>query len=137
MPTPNLQIILQSVIAVMNNLVSPATQVITLDFGNPTLPNAGVGGTTVFYDPYFSCLSGGSAVNLPAAKVFCIAIQNLSTTVNLQVTHTPFGGAASSVSYGPGGVCILFDPSEAGTGFSALTLTGAGSTVPAMVLAGV
>lgn len=137
MPTPNVQIILQSVIAVMNNLVSPAKQIITLDFGNPTLPNASTGGTAVFYDPYFQALAGGSVVSLPASPVFVIAVQNTSLTANLQVTHTPFGAAASTSLYGPGGVCILFDPSEAGGGFSALTLTGVGGTVPAIVLVGV
>jgi hypothetical protein len=137
MATSNVQVILQAVIAVMNNLVSPAVQVITLDFGNPTLPSAGSGGTAVFYDPYFQALVGGSAVSLPGSPVYAIAVQNLSTTANLQVTHTPQGAAASTALYGPGGVCILFDPSEAGGGFSALTLTGVGGTVPAMVLVGV
>jgi hypothetical protein len=137
MPTPNIQIILQSVIAVMNNLVSPQTQIITLDLGNPTLGNNVIGGTAVFYDPYFQALAGGSAVSLPAAKVFAIVVQNTSLTANLQVTHTPFGAASSTALYGPGGVCILFDPSEAGGGFSALTLTGVGGTVSAIVLVGV
>lgn len=137
MPTPNIQVILQTAVAVMNNLVSPQVQVVNLDLGNPTLPNAGVGGTAVFYDPYFQAPIAGANVALPAAKVSCIIVQNLSLTANLNVEVTPFGGVAQFVIYGPGGVCILFDPSEAGTGFSGLTLLGVGGIVPAMVLVAV
>jgi hypothetical protein len=136
-PTPNIQVILQTAVAVMNNLVSPQVQVVNLDLGNPTLPNAGVGGTAVFYDPYFQAIVAGSTVAMPAAKVFGIFVQNLSSTASLTVEVTPFGGVAQFVNYGPGGVCILFDPSEAGTGFSGLTLLGVGGTVPAMVLVAV
>jgi hypothetical protein len=136
-PTPNIQVILQTAVAVMNNLVSPQVQVVNLDLGNPTLPSAGVGGTSVFYDPYFQAPIAGATVALPATKVFCIIVQNLSLTAQLTVEVTPFGGVAQFVNYGPGGVCILFDPSEAGTGFSGLTLLGVGGIVPAMVLVAV
>lgn len=136
MATPNLQMILQGIFAVMNNQVSPAVQIITLDLGNPTLPSGATGGTSFFFDPCFQALAGGSVVTLPASPVFAIVVQNLSPTANLQVTHTPAGGAASSVTYGPGGVCILFDPSEAGTGFSDLSLMGVGGTVSAALLVG-
>lgn len=130
MATPNIQVILQGILVATNNLVSPAPYIANFDFQNPTL-NA----TSMFYDPFFQSLAGGSAVSLPAGKVFLVAVQNLSTTVNLTVTVTPFGGAASPIILGPAGVYVYFDPTETGQGISALTLTGAGSTVPAFVMA--
>lgn len=137
MPTPNIQIILQAIAAVTNNLLSNAPQIITFDFNSPTLPSGAGLGTGVYYEPYFQAASIGSAVSLPAASVFAILVQNLSLTANLTITYTPTGGAAASVTLGPSGMFILFDPSETGTGFSALTLTGVGGTVSAAVLVGV
>jgi hypothetical protein len=132
MPTPNVNLILQAVLAATNNLLSPAPQIATFNLGNPTL-----GATQFFYEPYFQALVGGSAVSLPATKIFAIIVQNLSPTAVLSVTHTPFGAAASTSTLGPNGVCIFFDPLETGGGFSALTLTGVGGTVPAAVLVAV
>jgi hypothetical protein len=131
MPTPNIQVVLQAILSATDNLISPPPYIANFDFGNPTL-----GATNIFFDPYFQALAGGSAVALPAAKVFLIAVKNQSATAVLTVTVTPFGGAASSVNLGVGGAYIVIDPAETGTGFSALTLTGVGGTVPAMVLAG-
>jgi len=131
MATPNIEVILQGILTATNNQLSPPPYIANFDFQNPTL-----GATSIIYDPFFQALVGGSAVSLPAAKVFLIVVQNLSTTANLSVTHTPFGGSASTAVYGPGGVCVLFDPTEEGGGFSALTLTGVGGTVPAFVMAG-
>lgn len=135
MPTPNVNLILQAVVALQNNLISPAPQIAKMDFGNPTMGGTNsVGGTQFFYEPYFQALVGGVAVTLPAAKIFAIFVQNLSPTGVLQVTFTPFGGAPCPVNYGPNGLCILFDPLETGTGFSGLTLAGVGGTIPASVL---
>lgn len=131
MPTPNMQLVFQAVLSLTNNLVSPAPQISGFDFANPTL-----GATTVFFDPYFQALSSGSPVPFPTNNVFAIFVQNLSTTANLNVTITPFGGSPSVSTYGPAGVFICFDPAEVGTGFGVLTLQGVGGTVPAMVLVG-
>lgn len=131
MSTPNVQVILQSILTATNNLVSPAPYIANFDFQNPTL-----NGSSIFFDPFFQATGGGAAVSLPAAKVFLVAVQNLSPVspaTNLTVTVTPFGGAASPIVLGPGGVYIYFDPTEAGQGISAVTLTGTGF---AFVMAG-
>jgi hypothetical protein len=127
--TSNIQIILQSILTATNNLVSPAPYIANFDFQNPTMNAA-----TFFYDPYFQAQGGGASVALPAAKVFLVAVQNLSTLAGLTVTVTPFGGAPSGILLGPGGVYIYFDPTESGQGVSAVTLTGTGN---AFVMAGV
>ena len=131
MATPNMLVILQGIVTLTNNLVSPAPYIANFDLQNPTL-NA----TTVFYDPYFQATTGGVSVPLPAAKVFGLIIQNLSTTNNLTIDVTPFGGSLDPITLGPGGVFIYFDPTETGQGISAVTLLGVGATVSAFVLAG-
>jgi len=131
MSTPNINVELQAILTATNNLITPPPYIANFDFGNQTL-----GATSYYQEPFFQALVGGSAVPLPAAKVFFIAVQNLSTASVLQVTHTPFGAAASTCSVGPGGMVIFFDPLETGGGFSALTLTGIGGTVSAFVMAG-
>ena len=131
MPTPNIIIELQAILTASNNLVLPPPYIANFDFGNPTL-----GATSYYQEPFFQALVGGSAVPLPAATVFLIAVQNLHATALLHVTHTPTGQAASTCSIGPGGLVILFDTLETGGGFTALSLTGVGSTVPAFVMVG-
>jgi len=128
--TPNIQVILQGILTVTNNLVSPAPYIANFDFQNPT-----IGSTSIFYDPYLQAPTGGIALSLPAAIVYVMAVQNLSTTQNLTVTITPNAGAASPITLGPGGVYLYFDPQQLGQGISAVTLTGIGATVSAFVLA--
>lgn len=132
MATPNIQAILQGILIATDNTQSPAPYVANLDFQNPTL-NA----TTYYLDAFFQALSTGSNVPLGiggGALTFCIIVINRSVTANLQITVTPTGGAAAIVgTIGPGGVCVLFDPPESGLGWTALTLTGVGVTVPATV----
>jgi hypothetical protein len=129
--TPNIQAILQAVVTLTNNLVSPAQYIANFDLQNPTLNAA-----TVYYDPYFQATTGGISVPLPAAKIFALIVQNLSTTNNLMIDITPFGGSLDPITVGPGGVFIYFDPTELGQGISAVTLLGVGATVSAFVLAG-
>ena len=104
MATPNVQVILQSILTATNNLVSPAPYIANFDFQNPTL-NA----NTIFYDPYFQATGGGASVSLPASKVFLLAVQNLSTgaapslcdqvTPLLAARHRPsFSGRAACTS---------------------------------------
>ena len=129
MPTPNLNVILQGIIAVQNNLAPNSPQITTLDLQNPTF-----GGTAVFFDPYFQATIGLAPVTLPASRVFGIVVQNLSTTNPLQVIYTPYLLPQVSTTFGPGGVFISFDPAETGTGYTSLILSGISVTVPAMVL---
>jgi hypothetical protein len=130
--TPNIQAILQGILTATDNTQSPAPYIVNLDFQNPTL-NA----TTYFFDAFFQALVGGSSVPLSVsagALSFCIIVINRSLTNALQISVTPTGGAAAIIgTIGPGGVCVLFDPPETGLGWTALTLTGIGATVPATV----
>ena len=122
MATPNVVVILQSILTATNNLISPAPTIANFDFQNPTMNAAGI-----FFDPFFQATAGGAAVPLPASKIFLLAVQNLSANLNLTVTVTPFGGAASPVILGQNGIYIYFDPNETGQGISAVTLTGTGT----------
>ena len=92
--------------------------------------------TVEFYEPYFQALSTGSALVLPAATIFAACITNKSTTANLTITYTPFGGSPiSPPPILPGGFWAYFQVTESGGGgITAMTLTGAGATVPAEVL---
>jgi hypothetical protein len=131
LPTPNILVELQAILTASNNLVAPPPYIANFDFGNPVL-----GATSYYQEPYFQATTGGVAVPLSAATVFLIAVQNLHASALLHVTHTPTGQAISTCSIGPGGIVIFFDPLETGGGFTALTLTGVGSTVPAFVMVG-
>ena len=133
MSTPNIIATLQGILTRTDNTQSPAPQIVALDFQNPTL-NA----TTDYLDGFFQALSTGSNVPLGVgggALTFCIIVINRATVAaNLQITVTPTGGAAAIVgTIGQGGVCVLFDSPETGLGWTALTLTGVGQTVPATV----
>ena len=128
MPTPNVNIILQAIVAVTNNLLSNAPQIVNFDFGNPTL-----GGTAAYYEPYFQATTSPVAVPLPSAKNFGVFIVNQGPG-NVTVSYLPFGGVSTSLMLGPGGVFVAFDPSEAGQGISGLSLTGIGSTQSCSVL---
>jgi len=135
MATPNISVIFQAIAVVTNQLVANAPQIINFDFANPTLPSGATGGIAAYYEPYFQAGVGGSVVNLPATKIFGLFVQNISTSTGiLTVAYTPFGGASTSINIGPSGTVIVFDPSESGTGISAVTLTGISSTQPAAVL---
>jgi hypothetical protein len=129
---PNIQAILQGILTATDNTQSPAPFVVNFDFQNPTL-NA----TTDYFDAFFQALTTGSNVPLGVgggALSFCLIVINRSLTNNLQITVTPTGGVAAIVgTIGPGGVFVVFDPPETGLGWTALTLTGIGATVPATV----
>jgi hypothetical protein len=133
MATPNINVILQAIAVVTNQLVANAPQIVSFDFANPTMPSGSSGGTAAYYEPYFQAATGGSVVNLPAAKVFGVFVQQLGTGV-LNVSYTPFGGVSTTIGLATNGVFIYFDPSEAGQGISALTLTGVASVQSAAVM---
>jgi hypothetical protein len=126
----NLSVVLSSTITVTDTTLSPSPTIVSRSLNNPTLAP-----TTVFYDPFFQALAGGSAVSLPAATCFWVYVKNLSGATNLTVAWTAVGAAGSSTMLLlPGGVFIYALPAETGGGFTALTLTGAAATVPADVL---
>jgi hypothetical protein len=131
--TPNIAAILQCILIAEDVTQSPPPYVANIDFQNPTL-----NGTKFYYDAFFQALDTGSNVPIGGGgggvDAYLILVINRSTGTNLQVTVTPTGGAAAIVgTFGPGGVCLLMDPTESGIGWSALTLTGVGATCPATV----
>jgi hypothetical protein len=130
MATPNINLIFQALLVATNNLISPPPQIMSFDFGNPTL-----GATQSYYDSYLQASEAGTVINLPASPCFAAFVQNLSPTAVLKVTVTPNGNSPTQFFLGPGGVWLMFDPSEtSGGGITALTLTGAAAIVPAAVL---
>lgn len=127
---PNLSVLLTGTVSVADTTLSPSPTIITRSLNNPTLV-----ATASFYDPFFQAAAAGSAVSLPSSPVFSVYVKNLSGATNITVGFTPVGaGGASSLLLLPGGVFIYFLPAETAGGIAALTLTGAGSTVPAEVL---
>lgn len=127
---PNLNVIVSANITVQD--IAGSTTPVNRNLGNPTL-----GATANYFDAYFQAASTGTAVPLPGRSYF-IYVQNLSPSANLTVEWTPFGSASSSIILGPGGFITFMDPSETvatNGGIAAMTLTGAGGTVPAYVQA--
>lgn len=129
MSTPNINCILQAVLAVQNNLVSPPPQITTIDLGNPTF-----NGTVAFYEQYVQVPTTGFTQAIPAPSLIAYAavVQNLSPTSNLTISVAPVGGIANTATLGPQGLWIYFDPAKAG-GITGLLLAGVGSTVPALI----
>jgi hypothetical protein len=128
----NIQAIFQGILTGIDNSQSPPPYVANIDIQNPTLT-----GTKFYYDAFFQALNTGSNVPIgvgPGAEAFLILVINRATGTNLQINVTPTGGSTQEVGiFGPGGVCLLMDPTETGIGWTALTLTGVGITCPATV----
>ena len=142
MSTPNINCILQALAVVTDQNATNFPQIASFDFQNPTLPSSGApagSGSGVFWEPYFQATVGGTSVPFPAGpggitKAYGLFVQNKSATATITVTYTPFGGGPTSIVIGPGGLVIIFDPSEAGTGISSAVIAGTGGTVAASVL---
>jgi hypothetical protein len=125
----------QGILTAIDNTQSPAPYIVNLDLQNPTLT-----GLKVYYDGFFQ-VPNGSPINVPigggggGVDAFLLLIVNRSTTNNLQINVTPTGGSSQEVgTFGPGGICVLMDPTESGVGWSVLTLTGLGAVVPVTVV---
>lgn len=135
MSTPNINCILQAVVAITNNLVSPPPQIATFDFGNPTL-----GAKVIFFEPYLQAapLPTGTTITLPLASVFVLMIQNLNPVggAGLNLSFTPSGQPTTNMNLGPTGIFIFIDPTETGVPITFLAVGGVGGVVPAMILAG-
>ena len=129
MSTPNINCILQAVLAVQNNLLSPPPQISTIDLGNPTF-----NGTVAFYEQYVQVPTTGytQAMPGPSAIAYAAVVQNLSPTGNLTISVGPVGGIVNTATLGPQGLWIYFDPAKVG-GITGLLLAGVGSTVPALI----
>ena len=135
MSTPNINCILQAIVVVTDQKASNFPQIASFDFQNPSLPSGANGGTVVYWEPYFQASTIGSSVPLPAQITYGLFIRNLSLTANVNLTYTPAASVPTTIFLGPGGVFVYFDPSEAGTGITAITLTGVGGIVSLSILA--
>jgi hypothetical protein len=129
----SIQAIFQGILIGLDNTQSPPPYVANIDLQNPTLT-----GTKFYYDAFFQALTTGSHVPIGAggggAETFLILVVNRSTGTNLQINVTPTGGSSQEVGvFGPGGICVLMDPTETGVGWTDLLLTGIGGTCPATV----
>ena len=123
---PNLSVVLSATVTVTDTTLSPSPTIISRSLNNPTLLP-----TATFYDAFFQATVGGVAVSLPAATSFFAYVKNLSAANNLTVAWTAVGAAGSSTMLLlPGGVFIYALQAETGGGFTAMTLTGVGATVP-------
>jgi hypothetical protein len=129
----NINVILQAIAVVTNQLAANAPQIVNFDFGNPTMPSAGTGGTSSYYEPFFQAITSPTAVPFPGTKIFGIFILNQGSG-NVTVSYLPTLGVSTSITLGPGGVFIYFNPSEAGQGVTGLSLTGVGGTQSCSVL---
>ena len=134
MATPNINAILQMVLNLANNQVSPAAFIANYDFSDPTL-----GCTATLYEPFLQAVNTGlgTVVQLPVATCYAVVVQNLSQTgASMQVNWTPSGTPGTACLLGPGGVFAYIDPTKMGSGITALSIEGVGGTVPAFVFVG-
>jgi hypothetical protein len=130
MSTPNINCILQAVIAVTNNQLSPQPQIANVDLGNPT-----IGATQIISETYLQAIAAGITIPLPNPTNFAI-VQNLAASGLIRVVYTPSGQPQTFINLGPQGVFIYFDPSGTGTAVTQLIVGGIGSTLPCLVLVG-
>jgi hypothetical protein len=133
MATPNFNAILQAILTVTDNTLANAPYDLNINLQNPTL-----GGTKYYYDGFFQVPTVPVSIPLGAGgsvESYFLLIWNRSTTnaLTIGVTPGPSGSPQTIGNFGPGGVCILMDPTETGGGWEALVLTGLGATVPVTI----
>jgi hypothetical protein len=106
---------------------------------NVSLQGIVLASSQIFYDQFVPCPTTGFVVpSIPGGSAFDVYVRNLSLTNVLNVTLTPTGGSAFTVALNfatssstTGGIFMVWGTTQAVGGFSALTLTGVGATVPA------
>ena len=130
---PNLNSVLGLTIATIN-LAQNQTNI------NISLQGVALASSQIFYDQYAPCPTTGLVVPIPGGTAFDVYVRNLSLTNVLNVTLTPSGGSAFTVTLNfaassstTGGIFMVWGTTNTGVGFTALTLTGVGATVPAEV----
>jgi hypothetical protein len=120
------QLIMQSLMAVIDNLSPNSPQIAEISLGNPSFTY-----TAMFYDPYFPVSPAGSLVPLPG-NIWLLAIRNISS-VPIKITLVQSSTVIFNI--GPNGVFIICDTNKAGAGFNLLALQSTSSgSVSAMVL---
>ena len=77
------------------------------------------------------------SITLPVSPTQFVYIKNLHATQTLAVSWTPTGGSSAVIQTLQPGSVVIFSELAAGSGFTALSLTGSGAaTTCEMVLAG-
>lgn len=130
---PNLNSILGLTIATVNVAQNQTTI-------NASLQGITLASSQIYYDQYAPCPTTGLVVQIPNGTAYDVYVRNLSLTNVLNVTLTPTGGSAFTVALNfaassatTGGIFLVWGTTEASGGFTAMTLTGVGATVPAEV----
>lgn len=138
MSTPNINCILQAVVAAQNNLITPTPQIVNYDFGSPTFA-----ANALFFEPYLQSGAAPITPTLPASTIFGLLVQNIGSSGNVQVTYNPTGFGSTNIILGPGSAnvpgdaLIYFAPSKnssAGINFVQIQGPAVGSPVPIMLL---
>jgi hypothetical protein len=118
-PTPNINALLSAVLSLQDNL-QPNAPVTPYNFGS-----IADGLTTVFYEAYCQVPPQPSnfTANLNVSPWSLIIVKNIHTANNLLIQYLSVGQTTlAQAIYGPGGLCVLFDP--VGPGFSQLFVLG-------------
>ena len=127
MSTPNLNVLLTTVISTYDNL-APNTPLLS-NINPGSLP---FGAVARFQDDYLQALVGATNVPLPAPTSYVVWVQNKASSGVVGVTVTFLTIGAQQCFLGPGDVYLWFDAAKS-SGFTALSLTGIGGTIPCQV----
>ena len=129
----NINAIFQGILTIADETQSNAPYIANIDLENPTLA-----ATQVSNQPLVQVPTSPGVTIAPGFTMYLILIWNRSTTNEMQINIAGVGGPGTQElgTVGPGAVVVLMDPSKS-IGWSALSLTAQGATVPAtVVLAG-
>lgn len=96
--------------------------------------------TTVYYNPAFQvATSPGNNIPIPpnanSTVVICY-IKNLDTANPMSVTYQFNGGTGTTITLVPGGVFLLFNPSESTNGITSILVNAGGAIINAEVFLG-
>lgn len=127
MSTPNLNVLLTASIATYDNQVANTPLLSNVNPGS--LP---FGAAASFRDDYLQALVGATVVPLPAPTSYLVWVRNRATSGVVGVTVTFLVIGPQQCFLGPGDVYLWFDAAKS-SGFTALSLTGVGGTIPCEV----
>lgn len=129
----NINAIFQGILTIADETLSNAPYTTNIDLQNPTLA------ATQVLNPQFlqAATSPGTSLTF-SFNAFLVLVWNRSLTNNIQINVAVTGGSIEEIgSFGPGGVCVLMDPTKEGAGWNGLAVIGIGAVVPVtVVLAG-
>lgn len=112
---------------------------VSSSLANPTLPAS----QSSYIDFLPIAAGGGTALSLPAATIWVLAIRNLggingTPAGNIQANFTVVGGAAVGAANSPlvlpNGIFIYWQPTEGAGGITAVTLIASIASTPVEIL---